>query len=108
MKGNVGLFVAGAGVDGVVAVVVVVVPNALTGVDVIPNALPFVNGLGPGLDASCLGAAVENMPCEAPVFAGMVEFADGKATFGSDPPTGLFPKLNGGWEGCDVGWEGVV
>ena len=92
LKGNVGLFVAGAGVGGVV----VVVPNALTGVDVIPNALPFVNGLGPSLEASCLGAAVKNMPCEAPVFAGMVEFADGKATFGSDPPTGLFPKLNNG------------
>jgi len=85
LKGNVGLFVAG--VDGVV---VEVVPNALTGVDVIPNALPFVNGLGPGLEASWLGAADEKMPCEVPVFA------DGKAAFRSDPPTGLLPKLNSG------------
>ena len=36
LKENAGLFVAGAGVD-------CVVPNALIGVDVVPNALPFVD-----------------------------------------------------------------
>lgn len=88
LKGNAGLFVAGAGMDGVV-------PNALTGVDVVPNALPFVIGLGPGLGACCSGAEDEKTPCEVPVFPGMVEFADGKAAFRSDPPPGLFaPKLN--------------
>jgi len=91
-KGNTGLFVAGAG-----GVMVVLVSNALTGVDVVPNALPFVSGLGPGLGASCLGAANGSMPCEVPVFAGVVEFVEGKAAFGSDPPAGLFAaKLNGG------------
>jgi len=36
--------------------------------------------------------------------AGVVGFEDGKLTFKSDPPVGLFaPKLNGGWEDCGVG-----
>ena len=84
-KENAGLFVAGAGV-GCVAVVV---PNALTGVDVVPNAFPFVSGLGPGLKASCLGAGNENTFCEAPVVVGVVEFEGGRVTFESDPPAGL-------------------
>jgi hypothetical protein len=85
-----GWFVAGAGVGGVV-------PNALTGVDVVPNALPFVCGLGPGLEGSCLGAAKESVPCELPVVAGVVELVDGKVTFVSNPPPGLFAvKLNRG------------
>lgn len=93
-KANVGAFVAGAGVDDVV---VVVVPNALTGVDVVPNALPLVSGPEPGLGASCLGAENTDKPCEVPVFAGVVEFVEGKATFGSDPPVGLFAaRLNRG------------
>lgn len=101
LKETAGLFVAGPGVD---AVVVLVRLNALTGVDVVPNALPFVNGLGAGIEPSCLGAGNENPPCEVPGFTGVVEFVDGKATFGSDPPAGLFRlKLKVGWEGCDAG-----
>ena len=84
-KEGIGLFVAGVGVG----CVVVVVPNALTGVDVVPNTLPFVNGLGPGLGASCLGGANENIPGEVLVVTGVVEFEDGKVTFESDPPAGL-------------------
>lgn len=96
------LFIAGAGMDGVV-------PNALTGVDVVPNALPFVSGLGLGLEGSCLGAANESVPCEPSVVAGMTEFVDGKAAFGSGPPASLFAaKLNGEGVGCPntdgVGW----
>ena len=99
-KGNDGLFVAGAGMDGVIVVVVL---NALTGVDVVPNVLPFVSGLEPGLGASCLGTANGSAPCEVPVSAGVVEFMEGKVAFGSDPPAGLFAaKLNRGWEGA--GW----
>lgn len=91
VEGNVGLFIAGAGVD---CVVVVVVPNALTGVDVVPNTLPFASGLGPGLEASCLGAANGCVPVEVP---GVVEVEGGKVVHESDPPTGLFAaKLNGG------------
>ena len=68
----------------------------LTGADVVPNPLPFANGLGPGLGSSCLGATNGNMPCEVPVFAGVVEFVGWKATFGSDPPASLFVlKLKG-------------
>ena len=78
-KGDVGLFVAGAGVG-----VMVLEPNALTGVDVVPNTLPFVSGLGPGLEASCFGAS-ENTPGDVP----LVGFKDGKVTFESDPPPGL-------------------
>jgi len=90
LKENVGLFVAGVGMDGVV-------PNALTGVDVVPNALPFADRPGPGLKPSCLGALSENIPCEVPVVVGLVEFVDGKVTFWSDPPAGLFAeKLNWG------------
>jgi len=90
-KENIGLSVgAGAGV-----VMVVPLLNALTGVGVIPNALSFVNGLGPGLEVSCLGAGNENMPDEVPVVAEVLEFEDGRLTFKSDPPAGLFaPKLN--------------
>jgi len=93
LKLNAGLF-AGAGVD----VVVVVVPlNALTGADIVPNAVPFVRGVGPGLEASCFGAANENVLGEVPVVAGVVEFKDGKLTFKSDPPAGLFaPRPNEG------------
>lgn len=90
-KENVGLFVAGAGVDGVA----VVVPNALTGVDVVPNALPFVSGLGPGLETSCLGAGNENKSGEVPAVAGVVEFEDGKVIFWSDPPPGLLKLKRG-------------
>jgi len=91
-KENADLLVGGAGVDGVVVLL-----NALTGVGVVPNALPFITGLGPGLEVSCLGAANENMPGEVPVVVEMVGFEDGKLTFKSDPPVGLFvPKLNGG------------
>lgn len=105
LKENAGLFVTRPGVD---AVVLLVGPNALTGVDVVPNALPFVNGLGVGIEPSCLGTGNENAPCEVPVFAGVVEFVDGNAAFGSDPPAGLFRlKLKTGWEGCDAGWESV-
>jgi hypothetical protein len=91
VEGNVGLFIVGAGVD---CAVVVFVPNALTGVDVVPNTLPFASGLGPGLEASCLGAANGCAPVEVP---GVVEVEDGKAVHESDPPAGLFAaKLNGG------------
>lgn len=83
LKENAGLFVTGPGGD---VVVLLVGPNALTGVDVVPNALPFANGLGTGIEPSCLGAGNENAPCEVPVFA----FVGGKATFGSSPPAGLF------------------
>jgi len=48
-KENGGLSVGGAGVDGVVVVVLL---NALTGIGVVPNALPFISGLGPGLEVS--------------------------------------------------------
>jgi hypothetical protein len=45
------------------------------------------------------------------VFVGVVVVVvvvDGKATFGSDAPAGLFAaKLNGDWKGCDPGCEGV-
>lgn len=87
LKENVGLSVAGVGV-GVDAVTVVVAGNALTGVVVAPNTLPFLKGLGPGLETSCLGAAKEKTPGEVPVVTGVVE---GKATFWSDPAAGLFP-----------------
>lgn len=81
-KEDMGLFVAGIGAGCVVG-------NALTGADVIPNALPFANGLGPGLEASCLGAPNGNTPGEIPVVAGVLGPEDGKVTFGSDPPAGL-------------------
>jgi len=85
LEGN-SVFVAGAGVDGVVS-------NALTGADVVPNTLPFVSGLRPGLEESCLGAANGNTPCEPPpVVVGVVELVDGKASFGSGPPAGLFAE----------------
>lgn len=94
LKGNVGLSVAVAGVDGAV---VVVVGNALTGVVVVPNTVPFLSGLGPGLEVSCLGAAGEKIPVEVLGVAVVVEVMDGKATFGSVPPAGLFaPKLSRG------------
>ena len=96
LKENVGLSLAGAGVDGV-EVVVVVVGNALTGVVVGPNTLPFLSGLGSGFEASCLGAASEKTPGELPVVTGVAGLVEGKATFGSDPPAGLFvAKLNWG------------
>ena len=100
LKENVGLSVAVAGVDDVVG-------NALTGVVVVPNT--FLSGLGPGLEVSCLGAASEKIPGGMPVVAGVVEVTEGKATFGSAPPAGLFvPELNCGWEGCDdAGCEGA-
>jgi len=79
---DMGLFVTGAGVGCVVG-------NALTGADVIPNALPFANGLGPGLEVSCLGAPNDNTPGETPGVAGMLGPADGKVSFMSEPPAGL-------------------
>jgi len=92
LKENIGLSVAGAGADDVV---VVAVENALTGIVGIPNTVPFLSGLGPGLGVSCLGVASEKTPGEVPVVTGVVEFVDGKATFESVPPTGLFAaKLN--------------
>lgn len=92
LKENAGLSVAGAGVDGVV-----VVGNVLAGVDIGSNALPFLNGLGPGLEVSCFGARDEKILGEVPVVAGVVNVVDGKATFGSDPPAGLFtPKFSRG------------
>ena len=57
LKENAGLFRAGAGVDGVVS-------NAPTSVDVVLNALLFVDGLGPDLKPPYLGALNENIPCE--------------------------------------------
>jgi hypothetical protein len=106
LYGNVCLSVAG--VDNVV---VVVVGNALTGIVVAPNTVSFLNGLGPGLEVSCLGAVSEKTPGEVPVVAEVVELMDGKTTFGSVPPAGLFAlKLNRGCEGCDeavcegMGW----
>ena len=48
-KENGGLFVGGAGEDGIVVVVLL---NALTGIGVVPNALPFISGPGPGLEVS--------------------------------------------------------
>ena len=69
-------FVAGVGC---------VVGNALTGAGVIPNALPFASGLGPGLEASCLGAT----NWKVPVVAEMLGPGDGKETFESDPSAGL-------------------
>ena len=81
-KEDVGLFVAEAGAGCVVG-------NALTGAEVIPNALPFASGLGPGLEASCLGATNGNTPGEVPVVAGIRGSEDGKVTFKSDPPAGL-------------------
>jgi hypothetical protein len=91
VEGNVALFVLGAGVD---RIVVVVVLNALTGVNVVPNALPFMIRFGPGLEASSLGVANGCGPVEVP---GVVEAGDGKAVHRSDPPAGLFAvKLNGG------------
>lgn len=96
-KKSAGLSVAGAGVDNVVVVVVAVVGNTLTGAVVVPNTVPFLNGLGPGLEASCLGAASEKILGEVLVVAGVVEVVDGKATLESVPPAGLFtPKLNRG------------
>jgi hypothetical protein len=90
LKGNADLSVAGVGVDDVV---LVVVGNALTGVVVVPKTVPFLNGLGPGLEASCFGAASEKIPVEEPEVVGVAGVIDGKATFGS----GLFaPKLNRG------------
>jgi len=77
-KEDVGLFVAGAGVGCVVG-------NALTGAEVTPNALPFASGLGPGLEASCLGATDGKVP----MVAGLLGPKDGKVTFESDPPAGL-------------------
>jgi hypothetical protein len=75
-------------------VVVVAVPNVLTGVNVIPNALWFMSRLRPGLEASCLGVANGCGPVEVP---GVVEAGDGKVVHGSIPPAGLFAvKLNGG------------
>ena len=56
------MFTVVAGVD---CVVVVGVLNALTDIDVVPNALPFVGGLGPGLESSCFGAANGCVPVEA-------------------------------------------
>ena len=81
-KDGIGLSIAGEGVSGVV----VAIPNALTGVDVVPKALPFVNGWEPGLGASCWGTTNGDTLGDAPV----VEFEDGKVTFESDPPAGLF------------------
>lgn len=101
LKENVGLSMAGAESD-VVVVAVVATGNALTGVVVAPNTLPFLNGLGPGLEVSCFGGASEKG--EVPVVAGVVEeVLEGKATFGS---VGLFAaKLNA--EGCDAGCWGA-
>jgi len=83
-KENVGLFIAGAGVGGVA-----VVPNALTGVGVVPNRFPLVVWFTPGLKVSCLGAGNEKVLGEVPVVAEVVKFGDGKVTFESDPPAGL-------------------
>lgn len=104
LKENVGLSVAGTGVGRVVEVEVVM-GNALVGVVVAPNTLPFLNGLGPGLEVSSLEGVNEKTPGEVPVVAGVV---DGKATLGSDAPGGLFVvKLNEGWVGCDAGFGGA-
>ena len=76
-------------------VVPVVVGNALTGVGVVPNTVAFLNGLGLGLKASSLGAVSAKILGGVLVVAGVVGVMDGKATFGSTPPTGLFvPKPN--------------
>lgn len=101
LKENVGLSVAGTGVGSVVEVEVVT-GNALVGVVVVaPNTLPFLNGLGPGLEVSSFEGVNEKAPGEVPV-------VDGKVTLGSDPPGGLFVvKLNEGWVGCDTGCGGV-
>ena len=88
LKENVGLSVAGAGVDGVVAVVV---ENTLTGAGVVPNTVPFLSGLGPGLEVSCLTVASEKALGEVPVPTAVFKVVGGKATFRSVPPTGLFP-----------------
>ena len=90
LKEDVGLFGAGAGVGCVVG-------NALTGVDVIPKAPPFVDGPGPGLEVSCLKALNGDMPGGVPVVAGLLGFEDGKVTLESDPPAGLLAaKLKSG------------
>jgi hypothetical protein len=95
-----GLSVAEAGVSGVVVAIL----NALTGVDVVPNALPFIGGLGPGLEVSCLGTTNWDMAGKAP----LVGFEDGKVTFGSDAPVGLLAvKSKRGREDCGTGWEGA-
>ena len=90
LKEDVGLFGTGAGVSCIVG-------NALTGVDVIPKALPFIGWLGPGLGASCLGVPNGNTPGEIPAVAGLLGFEDGKVPFESDPPAGLLAaKLKSG------------
>ena len=99
LKENIGLPVAGAGMDGVVAVVV---ENALTGADVVPKRNPFLCGLGSGFEVSCLSVANKKAPGEVPVATAVFKVEGGKATFRSVPPTGLFqPKLKGDLEGCD-------
>ena len=78
LVGGVGLSVAGTGVD-----------------DVVPNNVPVLSGLGPGLEVSCFGTAGEKIPVGRPVVVGVVGVEDGKATFASIPPAGLFaPGLN--------------
>ena len=104
LKENAGLSVAGAGLGSVVEVEVVM-GNALVGVVVAPNTLPFLKGLGPGLEVSSLEGVNEKTPGGVPVVA---EVVDGKVTLGSDPPEGLFvAKLNEDWVGCDTGCGGV-
>ena len=93
-KENAGLFITGAGVDGVVALVV---PNALKGVDVVLNTLPFVSGLGPGLEVSCLGATNRCVPVEVPR---VVEVEDGKIVHESNPPASLFVAKSSGAAGA--------
>ena len=86
LKEAAGFSVTGVGLDGVV-----VIENALTGVGIVPNALPFLSGLGPGLEVSCLGVEDGKIPGEVPV----PEEVDGNESFRSEPPDGLFaPKLN--------------
>lgn len=106
LKENAGLSVAGVGVSSVVEAEVVI-GNALVGTVVVvaPNTLPFLNGLGPGLEVSGLVVGNEKTPDEVPL---VVEVVEGKVTFGSDPPGGLFVgKLNEGWVGCDTGCGGA-
>ena len=63
LKESTGLFVVGVGVDSVA-------PNAPAGANVVSNALPFVGGLGLGLEGSCPGASGGDIPSEVPVIVG--------------------------------------
>ena len=80
LKEIVFLSVTGAAVDGVVAVVV---EKALTGASVVPNTVPFLSGLGPSLEASCLAVASEKAPGELPVTTAVFRVVGGKVTLTS-------------------------